>query len=239
MALVAPALESPRSPLAVSSYGPLVTAWAKRRLQMEHGPWQVYAINRILECDANGDLIARRALISVARQNGKSVIVRSIVGWILDEGYKLPAFREWNFILLAAHDAKQARVPYGFIRRDVEEYAAVDTWGQTARMKGKHRARATMFTGIELNGITVDVATRQPGSARGVSPGLVAFDEVLTQTDFSMMEVLRPAQSAIHNSQMLLTSTAGYADSVVLRAMYDKLYRQSTSAEQHDPTFMG
>jgi hypothetical protein len=38
---------------------------------------------------------------------------------------------------------------------------------------------------------------------------------------------------------MLLTSTAGFADSVVLRAMYDRLYRQSTNAEQHDPSFMG
>jgi hypothetical protein len=237
--LVAPALESPRSPLAVGSYGPLVTAWALRRLGLEHGPWQAYALNRLLECDANGDLLARIGLLSVARQNGKSVIVRSLVGWILDEGYKLPAFRDWQFILLAAHDAKQARIPYGFIRRDVEAYSNVDVWGKSARAKGKHRARATMFTGIELNGVTVDVATRQPGSARGVSPGLVAFDEVLTQTDFAMYEVLSPAQSAVRNSQMLMTSTAGFADSVVLRAMHDRLYRQATNAERHDPTFMG
>jgi hypothetical protein len=38
---------------------------------------------------------------------------------------------------------------------------------------------------------------------------------------------------------MLMTSTAGFADSVVLRAMHDKLYRQSTNAEQHDPSFLG
>lgn len=237
--MVPAALESPRSPLAVSSYGPLVTAWALRRLGMEHGPWQAYALNRLLECDADGNLLARIGLLSVARQNGKSVIVRSLVGWILDEGYKIPAFRDWQFILLAAHDAKQARIPYGFIRRDVESYANVDVWGKSARAKGKHRARATMFTGIELNGVTVDVATRQAGSARGLSPGLVAFDEVLTQTDFDMLEVFQPAQSAIRNSQMLLTSTAGYADSVVLRSFHDKLYRQATGAERHDDSFMG
>jgi len=238
MALVAPALESPRSPRAVSSYGPLVARWTERRLHMTLGPWQEYAISRLLECDSAGDLIARVGLLSVARQNGKSVIVRAIVGWILDEGYKLPAFRDWNFLLLAAHDAKQARIPYGFIRRDVESYADVDTWGRTAR-RSKNVARATMYTGIELHGIVVDVATRQPGSARGVSPGLIAFDEVLTQTDFSMYEVLSPAQSAIHNSLMLMTSTAGFADSVVLRAMHDRLYRQHTGAEQYDETFMG
>jgi len=238
MALIAPALESPRSPLAVASYGPRVAAWTQRRLGITLGPWQDYAIGRLLECDSEGDLIARVGLLSVARQNGKSVIVRAIVGWMLDEGYKLPAFRDWKFLLLAAHDAKQARIPYGFIRKDVESYADVDSWGRSAR-RSRGVARATMYTGIELNGVTVDVATRQAGSARGVSPGLIAFDEVLTQTDFNMYEVLSPAQSAIANSQMVMTSTAGFADSVVLRAMYDRLYRQATGAEQHDPTFMG
>ena len=239
MAMIAPALESPRSPRAVSSYGPLVTKWCARRLGIEHGPWQAYAIARLLECDDAGNLIARIGLLSVARQNGKSVIVRSIMGWILDEGYKIAAFRDWKLLLLAAHDAKQARIPYGFIRQDVESYANVDTWGQSARRSGNNVARATRFGGIELHGVSIDVASRQAGSTRGVSPGLIAFDEVLTQTDFSMYEVLSPAQSAIANSQMLMTSTAGFADSVVLRAMYDRLYRQATGAEQYDETFMG
>ena len=34
----------------------------------------------------NGDLIARECLISTGRQNGKSIIVRVIIGWLLDEG---------------------------------------------------------------------------------------------------------------------------------------------------------
>jgi len=184
-------------------------------------------------------LLAHLALISVARQNGKSVIVRSLVGWILDEGHKWDTFRKWEFILLAAHDAKQARIPYDFIRRDVLTYADINAWGHTARRQGLARARATQYTGIELNGVRVDVATNQPGSARGISPGLVCFDEVLTQTTFATYEVLSPAQVAIPNSQMLMTSTAGFADSVLLRAMHDRLYRQATGAEQHDPSFMG
>jgi hypothetical protein len=96
-----------------------------------------------------------------------------------------------------------------------------------------------MNAGIEMNGVQVDVASRQAGSARGHSPGLIAFDEVLTQTDFGMYEVLSPALSAIPNSQMLMTSTAGFSDSIVLRAMFDRLYKQSMGAEQHDPSFVG
>lgn len=237
--LIYPELQSPRSPLAVNSYGYLVERWVRRRLGIELGPWQSYALERMLEHDADGDLLARITLVSVGRQNGKSVVVRSLIGWMLDEGWKHPTFNAWTFILLAAHDARQARIPYEFVRRDLESYAQINRWGHTARRKGLERARATMKDGIESNGVRVDVATRQAGSARGVSPGLVCFDEVLTQTDFGMYEVLSPSLSAIKNSQMLLTSTAGFSDSVVLRSMFDRLYRQSTGAEQHDPSFMG
>jgi phage terminase large subunit-like protein len=38
---------------------------------------------------------------------------------------------------------------------------------------------------------------------------------------------------------MLLTSTAGHADSVVLRAFYDRLRRQASGDEAPDPTFYG
>ena len=236
---IPPALESPRSALATGSFGPRVVHWAKRRLHITLDKWQQYALYRALEHDENMQLLARTVLLSVARQNGKSVIVRAFVGWLLDEGNKWDTFRKWDFILLAAHDAKQARIPYDYIRRDVMSYADINTWGHSARRQGVARARATQYTGIELNGVRVDVATSQPGSARGISPGLICFDEVLTQTTFNTYEVLSPAQVAIPNSQMLMTSTAGYADSVLLRAMHDRLYRQSTGAEQHDPSFLG
>jgi hypothetical protein len=237
--LIYPELQSPRSALAVNSYGYLVTRWAKRRLGIEHGPWQEFALERILEHDDVGNLLARTAVISVGRQNGKSVIVRSLIGWLLDEGYRHPTFNDWRFVLLAAHDSRQARIPYDFVRRDLESYVKVGSWGNAARRDGINRIRATAHLGIEINGVKVDVATRQAGSARGHSPGLICFDEVLTQTDFGMYEVLSPALSAVRNSQMLMTSTAGFSDSVVLRSMFDRLYRQSTNAEQHDPSFIG
>jgi hypothetical protein len=234
-----PALASPRSPLATGSFGPKVVKWAKRKLKMTLDPWQVYALDRMLEHDADMQLLASTVLISVARQNGKSVIVRAISGWILDEGHKWDTFRAWDLILLAAHDAKQARIPYDYIRRDVMSYADINTWGHSARRQGLARARATQFSGIELNGVRVDVATSQAGSGRGHSVALCCFDEVLTQTNFALYEVLSPALVAVKNSVMLMTSTAGFADSVVLRQMYDILYRQSTGAERHDPSFMG
>jgi phage terminase large subunit-like protein len=178
-----------------------------------------------MEHDDSGDLLARLALVSVARQNGKSVIVRALNGWLLDEGYKIPAFKAWDFSLLAAHDAKQARIPYDYIRRDLVKHAGVG-WKERTLAVGRQVQRATLFSGIEYNGVRIDVASAREGSARGISPGLICFDEVLTQNSFAMYEVLSPAQSAIRNALMLMTSTMGFADSVVLRQFYDKLVRQ-------------
>lgn len=205
---------------------------------MTLGPWQQHSLDRVMEHDDSGDLLARLALVSVARQNGKSVIVRALNGWLLDEGYKIPAFKAWDFSLLAAHDAKQARIPYDYIRRDLVKHAGVG-WKERTLAVGRQVQRATLFSGIEYNGVRIDVASAREGSARGISPGLICFDEVLTQNSFAMYEVLSPAQSAIRNALMLMTSTMGFADSVVLRQFYDKLVRQATGAEQADSKFVG
>ena len=236
--LVKPALVTPDPPNATGSYGPLAVRWAKRKLGLVLGPWQRYALKRLLLHDSAGDLIAKLGLVSVARQNGKSVIVRTLVGWMLDEGIYTPALSEWRFILLAAHDAKQARIPYSMIRTDLESYALA-TIASTARRRryGQQITRSSYWTGLEHHGVSVDVATAAPGSARGVSAGLICFDEVLTQTSFAMYEVLSPAQSAVRNSFMLMTSTAGFADSMVLRAMHDRAIRQASGGEKHDPSF--
>ena len=45
----------------------------------------------------------------------------------------------------------------------------------------------------------------------------------MTQTSWDQYEVLAPTQSAQRSPLMVLTSTAGRADSVVLRSFYDRL----------------
>ena len=82
-------------------------------------PWQRYVLDRMLRTDRNGDLIHRIALIGVGRQNGKSVIVRVLIGWMLDDGQYRDPFRGWSTILAAAHDAKQARIVYRGVGSDI------------------------------------------------------------------------------------------------------------------------
>lgn len=233
-----PALMTPRSPLAMGSYGGRVERWAARRIGIEMDAWQSYAVRRLLEYGSDGCLLAQQGLISVGRQNGKSVIVRSVMGWMLDEGWRLEPFRLYKHMTLAAHDANQARIPYDLIRRDVLGYEHIQGYGQSVRAGRGKVKRATMYGGIELNGIVIQTASNRADSGRGHTNGLIAFDEVLTQRDFEMHSVLVPSLVAVPNSLLLMTSTAGFADSVVLRSYYNQLYRQATGAERPDPTFV-
>jgi hypothetical protein len=221
-----PRWETPIPPEAVGTYGKAVRSWARRRLGITFGRWQAHAIDAALRHDRNGDLLARIALLSTARQCGKSVIVRALVGWMLDEGRHLAPFAGWTAILAAAHDAKQARLIYGNVWQD---FLALELQG----------VKVSEWRGIRAGHLAFDTVTGQPGSVRGWSAGLVAWDEMLTQRDWDMWEALSPTQSAQRSPLMLLTSTAGRADSVVLRAFYDRLRRICAGEEPPDSTFYG
>lgn len=223
-----PRWETPDPKGVTGTYGDQAIAWAAAELGLVAGPWQAYVIRKALRHDKAGNLIHRIVLISTARQNGKSVIVRIIVGWMLAKGRELPAFAGWTTMLAAAHDAKQARIIYRAVLGDFERNA-----------KLKAQTRLTQYFGIEAGTLLLDTVTSQPGSARGLSSGLIAWDEMLTQEDWAMWEALSPTQSAQRNPLMILTSTAGGPASVVLRAFYDRLVRQSSGDEKPDPAFYG
>jgi len=108
------------------------------------------------------------------------------------------------------------------------------------QMKGRTApVRLTEYFGIQVHGLTLDTVTGQPGSARGLSAGAIAYDEVLTQRDWDMWEAISPTQSAQRSPIIILTSTAGTLESVVLRAFYDRLVREATGVGEPDPSFYG
>jgi hypothetical protein len=234
---IRPRWETPVPRGIAGTYGDAAIAWAARELRLVVTPWQAYAIRAILRHDVGGDLIARIALLGTARQNGKSVIVRVIFGWMLDEGRFLPPFAGWRTILAAAHDAKQARIIYTGVYGDLSSIPRVREMAKGGR-HGRE-VRLTEHFGVQVGSLTLDTVTGQPGSSRGLSAGAVAWDEMLTQRDWDMWEALSPTQSAQRSPIMLLTSTAGHADSVVLRSFYDRLVRIATGDQKPDRTFYG
>jgi hypothetical protein len=234
---VKPRWETPPPSGVCGSYGKLAIGWARRNLGITVGPWQRRVIMNLLRCDRDGNLIHRTALLSTGRQNGKSVVVRVIVGWMLDHGRRYPAFSGWTTILAAAHDAKQARIIYTGVYRDL---SGIPRLLEASRGSRKHQTvRLTEHFGISVGDVTLDTVTGQPGSSRGLSAGLVAWDEMLTQKDWDMWEALSPTQSAQRNPLMILTSSAGLVDSVVLRSFYDRLVGIASRDRKPDRTFYG
>jgi hypothetical protein len=236
-----PRWETPDPPGVTGSYGPAVIEWASRELDLVFGPWQAYVVIKMLRHGKDGDLIHREALFSTARQNGKSVIVRSFYGWLFDVGRTVGPFRAWRDIRSAAHDGIQARIIYRAVYGDLKAIPRLTKGPDRAR--GEPRiyppVRLSRWLGIETEGLFFDTLTSEPGSARGYSFGAIAFDEVLTQRDNVMMEAVEPTQSAQRNALLLLTSTAGHADSVVLRERYDRLRRLAVGDEKPDPSLYG
>jgi hypothetical protein len=232
-----PRWESPDPPGVTGTYGKLVQAWGKRELGITFGRWQAHAIDRALRHDKNGDLVHRIVLLSTGRQNGKSVIIRSFYGWLLDEGRCIPPFSTWKTLLAAAHDAKQARIIYKGVYGDL---SGIPRLLEASREATRHKGvKLTEHFGITVEDMTLDTVTGQPGSSRGLSAGAIAWDEMLTQKDWDMWEALSPTQSAQRSPIMFLTSTAGNLESVILRSFYDKLKRQASGDEKPDPTFYG
>lgn len=236
--LTAPRWETPDPPGVAGTYGDAAIRWAKRELKIKLGPWQQYAIRRTLEHDAGGDLIHRTVLLSTGRQNGKSVIVRVVFGWLLDEGQKLDVFSQWTELLAAAHDAKQARIIYSGVYRDLVGIPRLADAGSRQKRQDK-TLRLTEHFGISIGGLTLDTVTGQPGSSRGHSAGAIAWDEVLTQEDWDGYAALSPTQAAQRSPLLIMTSTAGFSSSIVLRTFYDQLVRQATGAEPPNPRLYG
>lgn len=220
--LPAPRWRTPLPPGVAGSYGPIVTSYAYRRLGLILDHWQEIAINRALVHDADGIPLHRLYLISAGRQQGKTGLVRSLIGAALTEpGFA--AVLDWRLILGLAHDRTQARVPYEAVLDDL-------------RPIRDRRLHLTRYLGIrsELQGHprAYHTASREAANAiRTYSVDLAVFDEVRTQKTWETWAALEPTTRARPSPLILAISTAGTDASVVLRGWFDRGVRIIEGAE--------
>jgi phage terminase large subunit-like protein len=170
--------------------------------------WQEDALEHMLACDRRGRLVHSLYVNSAGRQNGKTTIVRGVVGWALTA-----APFAWERVLGLAYDRPQARVLYDAVLADLGGPGM--QWAI---------ARATRFRGILSRlGRRYDVASKDAGlGARGLTTDLGIFDEVMTQRTTAVWEALLPTVSARPDALILGLSTAGDARSVLLREWWER-----------------
>lgn len=156
----------------------------------------------------DGKWAAFESAIIVPRQNGKGSILeaRELAGLFL--------FGE-QLILHSAHEFKTAQEAFRRVLALVEN--TDDLRRKVARVRTSHGEE-----GIELlTGQRLRFVARSTGSGRGFSADCVILDEAYKLPPEAVGALL-PTLSARVNPALIYTSSAGHADSEVLRALRDR-----------------
>jgi phage terminase large subunit-like protein len=183
--------------LSQHSFGEGISQWATLHMGIELMPWQKHVLNGQLSHDGLGNLQFREALVSTARQQGKSVALQALIGWWITE---LAAFRgKPQAVLSVANKLDRAEAIFGFIAPIL-----VDKFGgKAANAMGRKSVKMP-------DGSTWEVRAATP-NLHGGSYDCILIDELWNISAAVVDEALRPSQIARGNGGPLLSmwSTAG------------------------------
>ena len=183
------------------SCGPEVAGWAARHLPFELMEWNQVAVDGLLTT-VGGRWVHRQGLITVGRQNSKTTLATSLAGWWLDEYADRhgPQVVTWM-----AHDLRLAEIAF-FTLSQMLDHRVV----RTSSSYGRQRLHLD-------NGSQFHVQAATFGAGHGLSIDLAVVDEVWRVKPETVDHGLAPAQRARPQPLMLMLSTAGDEQSVLLK----------------------
>jgi hypothetical protein len=188
-------IETPTPADVTGTYGPEAEEWIAVNLGDRLRPWQRYVLGRALEHRADGSLRWGEVLLTVARQSGKTVLLRGLCGW---RGSSAELFGEPQTVLSVANLKETALLPWRPVARMAPE------WGARPRYQvGAERIEWADGAGTWL----VQAANRNAGV--GYSCGLIVVDEAWNVERSVVEGGLAPSQLERLDPQLWLISTAG------------------------------
>jgi phage terminase large subunit-like protein len=195
--------------LGCGSYVDEVAALAHDVMNVDLMPWQLLAIRGQLEHSENGDLVRRRSLVSVARQNGKTVALKALILWALT---KEPIRRGKPVLVIStAHQLD----------------LAVEIFEQLAPLlEAKFGAKAYWSYG--RNEVVMPDESRwlvqaaTPKAFHGFSPTYIVADEVWNISADVLFNGALPSQRAMQSPLLSCWSTAGTEDSHAMLKMREE-----------------
>jgi hypothetical protein len=188
-----PRLMTVPHPRAVGSLGPQFIRWAERRSGRQLRWWQRLVATRLLEVDAAGLLVWETLVLTMARQLGKSWLLRELCMWRMHQAGR---FGEPQDVL---HTGKDLPVC-------IEVQRPARIW---ARARREYRVReANGQVEIELLGAGSRWMVRAKDSVYGYSAGLAAVDEAWKVKPEAVDEGVTPTMVEREQAQLLLVSTA-------------------------------
>jgi phage terminase large subunit-like protein len=204
---IAPRLET--ATLGGGSYGHQVAKVAKELLGVDLMPWQLHALNGQLEHDDDGNLIRRRSLVSVARQNGKTMALKALILWALTEE---PKRRGGPIMLIStAHQLDLAVEIFEALAPILDkEFGAKVKWSY-----GRNEV-------IMPDGTRWLVQAATPKAFHGLSPTYVIADEVWAISRDVLLNGALPSQRVMKSPLLSCWSTAGTEDSLAMLQMREE-----------------
>jgi hypothetical protein len=180
-------------------------------------PWQQWAVKRALEISRDGTYRFRIVLIMVARQSGKSHLLRTINLWrmLYDEDCRL--------ILGTAQDLAQASNQWKLTLATIN-----DTPALKKRLGYERHTNGQEAFGLK-NGAEYMVRSGTANAGRGFSVDGLILDELRTHHDSRAWSALYYTTMARPNPLTICLSNAGDDNSVVLNQL-----RESAIAERDE-----
>jgi hypothetical protein len=166
-------------------------------------PWQVTALSAQLEHGADGDLVFRESLVSTARQQGKSVALRALIGWWLTE-YAVVHRKQPQMVLSTANMLDRAEAIFNDLA-----FVLKESFGAKI-MQALGRKSVQMPDGSrwEVRAASVKL--------HGGSYDLIVVDELWNISPEVLDDALKPSQIARANPLLSMWSTAGDESSTAM-----------------------
>jgi phage terminase large subunit-like protein len=187
-----------------SGDGDFVIDYAESLLHVAKGPaagepltftdWQAWLMRQLLERRVDGRLRYRRALIGLARKNGKSLLGSALALYHLTEA------TEQAEVYAAAGDRQQARIVFGEAKWQVQNAPEL-----ASQCKVYRDAIEYPTTGSVFRVLSADARLQQ-----GLNPSLVIFDEVHVQPNHDLWDALTLGSGARVDPLVVGITTAGY-----------------------------
>jgi hypothetical protein len=189
-----PRLMSAPHPDAAGSYGPLVEVWSERRRGRPLRWWQRLVCRRLLEHDADGRLVWELAVLTLARQVGKTWVLGDLCGWRLHASELLDAMQT---VLSTGKDVavvREMQRPHRLAaKRDKGTYHVREVNGQEE---------------IELLADGSRWMVRAKDSVYGITATMATVDEAWKVLASVVDDGIEPTTVEAADAQIVLVSTA-------------------------------
>ena len=163
-------------------------------------PWQRVAGRYIEAVGPKDRLLYREVAVVVARQNGKTTLLRPLIVGRLRAGRR---------IMHTAQNRELPREIFHEVVEDMEDRFPSEIRGRPRFANGQEEIRTT-------NGGIYRIVAPTRGGARGHPNDLVVVDECREMVDYEFIAAAKPTLTASANPQFLYLSNAGSEDSEVL-----------------------